>query len=68
MCFDELTLPDNESSIFSSSYYLTIREFIEGGNIGQVELTKLGNLILEFQTCESLGHFPELDVSLTACE
>ena len=63
MGLNELTFPNNESSILSSTDNLSIWKLIERSLIGELELSELGNLSLELETGESLGHLPEPDMA-----
>ena len=63
MRLDELTFPNNEVTILTSTDNLTIWQFIESSLIRQFELAEFSDFTLELKTCESLGHFPELNVT-----
>lgn len=63
MRLNELTFPTDEITGFSSTNDFTIRQLIESCLIGQFELTEFGDFTLKFETCESLGHLPELNVT-----
>jgi hypothetical protein len=68
MSLNKLTLPNDECSIFSSTDDLAVWKLIERSLIGQLKLTELSNLSLKLQTCESLGHLPEPNMSRTTSE
>lgn len=63
MGFYEVTLPKNQVALFSSTKNLAIWELVVARDIGHFEGTKLGDFALKLETCESLCHFPELDMS-----
>ena len=65
---DELTLPNDESSVFSARNNFSVWQFVKARHIGQLKLTELGRLTLKLETSECLSHLPESDVALSRSE
>jgi len=63
MRFDEVTFPKNHCTVFGTGDDLTVGEFLPACSVGKLQTTIFGDFTLEFQTSESLSHFPESDVT-----
>lgn len=62
---DKLTFPENEGSLLGAAENFAVGQLVVARHVGQLQLTKLSNFALKFQTSEGLGHFPETDMGET---